>query len=297
MGELISDRWGTPRYQHRGWLRFLDPEYLKDWRNADHIVEALRVSNFPQAAAIFNEKLDQVKVLEGSMQGLNGELSEIEGLELERANLLAEQAALPATLQRRAGQMLGQMLQTRGKEGVNSLAAPQDALRVYAAIEGTEHQMRYLEEMNGKIREDVQQLLQRSGRLREERQRYEMNRYKYRNKQFTPDQFGKRFGRTGRYDKVYTRYSNMSERVYVFNDYNRGATWEDFLWWDVMTDGRFDGNFIPEVAEWRGYHPDYSYSAFHHHHHHDHSNYDRDSYNDGATVAGFETISSFDDNS
>jgi hypothetical protein len=63
-----------------------------------------------------------------------------------------------------------------------------------------------------------------------------------------------------------------------------------------MTDGRFDGNFLPEVAEWRHHHPSYEYVA-HHHHHRDHD-HDR-GHDHGASslsVAGFETIG-FNDNS
>lgn len=261
MRELISDRWGTPEYEHRGWLRFFDPEFLKDWRNADQIVEALKVSDFREAAARFQERLEQATEMRNSVERLRRELSEIDELERQREALLAEREALPATMQWRAGQMLGQTLQTRGKESLQAFPAPEETLRVFAEVDGIEHQVRYLEEMSGRMRADLGQLLERSGRLREEVRRYESNRHKYRNKRFTPESFGKRFGKTSRYGKLHHRYSRASDTVYHFHEYDRGANWSDFLWWDVMTDGRMDGNFIGEVSEWRDRHPGYAYAA------------------------------------
>ncbi|HEU4754631.1 MAG TPA: hypothetical protein VFU47_16095 [Armatimonadota bacterium] len=259
MRELVEKGWGTPRYPHRGWLRYFNPRFLNDWKRADQIVEALKVPDFPRAAALYQERVEQATALGGAVQQLRGELQQIESLERERAALLAEREALPQVLQQRAGRMLGEMLETRGKEGVSDLPAPEDAARVAAVIEGVQHQIGYLEQMSGQIRGDLGQLLDRSGRLREEMRRYESDRYRYRNKRFTQEQFGKRFGRTARYAKRYERYDRMGQTVYVFHDYDRGLGLGDLLWWDLMTDGRFDGNFIPEVAEWRQAHPDYTY--------------------------------------
>lgn len=45
------------------------------------------------------------------------------------------------------------------------------------------------------------------------------------------------------------RYDDTRTQVVQFNDYNRGSLAENFLWWDVMTDGRLDGDFIPQVHD------------------------------------------------
>lgn len=264
MQELYEEKWGTSEYEHRGLLRFFNREFLEDWRRADDIVEALRVANFGEAAAQFKERLESARVMNETVQRLRSELDALAQLEQDRQKLLDEQEALPETLQHRAGKMLAQMLETRGKEGARDLPVPEDALRVNAQIEGVEHQIRYLEEVSGRMRGDLSQLMDRAGKLREEKRRYQNDPHRYRNKRFTNEQFGKRFGRTARYTKLHDRYSRMSERVYVFHDYDRGAGWDDFLWWDLMTDGRFDGNFIPEVAEWRDHHPHHTYVSDHH---------------------------------
>jgi hypothetical protein len=61
--------------------------------------------------------------------------------------------------------------------------------------------------------------------------------------------------------KFFDRYHRSYETVYVFHDYNRGSIAEDFLWWDLMTDGHLDGNFIPEVQEFRNSHPNYDWDS------------------------------------
>jgi hypothetical protein len=61
--------------------------------------------------------------------------------------------------------------------------------------------------------------------------------------------------------KSYARATRSYETVYVFDRYDRGRFVDDFLWWDLMTDGRLDGNFIPEVHRFRSAHPDWRYDA------------------------------------
>ena len=39
-----------------------------------------------------------------------------------------------------------------------------------------------------------------------------------------------------------------------FDRYSRASFATNFLWWDVMTDGRLDGDFIPEVQKHRSVH-------------------------------------------
>ena len=43
------------------------------------------------------------------------------------------------------------------------------------------------------------------------------------------------------------RFWRQYDRVATYDRYDRYDFAADMLWWDVMTDGRLDGNFIPEV--------------------------------------------------
>jgi hypothetical protein len=109
------------------------------------------------------------------------------------------------------------------------------------------------------MQQDMSQILERRDKLGAEARRYKEESYRYRNKRFTQEQFQKRFGRGARYGRIYDRYSRANQTVYVFHDYDRASPLEDFLWWDLMTDGRMDGNFIPEVSEYYAERPGYQY--------------------------------------
>ena len=55
--------------------------------------------------------------------------------------------------------------------------------------------------------------------------------------------------RTEKWRKRRAYYDDARTRVVEFHHYDRYDPVRDFLWWDVMTDGRLDGNFIDEVRE------------------------------------------------
>lgn len=256
---LITRQWGTPHYPHQGIFRFLKGEYLRDWRNADAAVAALKSSSFADLAQRYADRKEQIQVLGERVGRRKDELKQIETLEWEHGKLQAEQAALPQQLRARLGSELAAYLALRGPDSASTLPDPESAKRGLAAVEGIKHQITYLEETANKLEGDLSGLLERSGRLRDEKRRYETDRHRYRNKSFSQDHWDKRFGRAGRYQKVGDRYERVTEVVYVYDRYDYVSPWETFLWWDVITDGRIDGNFIPEVSHYRDVHPDYSY--------------------------------------
>ena len=273
--ELMTRQYGTLQYPHRGLLRFFNGEYLMDWRQADDIVAKLGLSSFPEVAARFWERKEQVEVLGRSVGEIKAGLRQVQNLVQERDNLLQERENLPRRVQELVGRRLAPFLQTAD---MPSLPNP-DALKSRViAIDGMEHQVEYLEGLKAKITEDRSGLAERTGRLQQEEQRYATDRYRYRNKRFSQDQFNKRFDRSriDRYEVLNRRYSRAGETIYVFNDYNRVSPLEEFLWWDIMTDGRIDGNFIPEVYEYRQMNPAYAYER-------------PDYYNAGGDSGGYDS--------
>jgi hypothetical protein len=65
--------------------------------------------------------------------------------------------------------------------------------------------------------------------------------------------------RRPRYEKRWQRYDKVYTTVYSYDRYDRGSRYDDLLWWDVMTRGRYDGSYVPEVAEFHRVHPDYQF--------------------------------------
>jgi len=65
--------------------------------------------------------------------------------------------------------------------------------------------------------------------------------------------------RRPRYEKRWQRYGKVYTSVYSFNRWDRGMRFEDLLWWDIMTRGRYDGSYIHDVHDFHRSHPSYSF--------------------------------------
>jgi hypothetical protein len=271
--DLVARGYGTTHYPHRGWLRYFKREFLEDWKRADEACEKLGVSAFGEVLSRYREREEQVEVLGRSVRELRDGLAQIESVVNERARLLQESLGLPDVVRRNTARQIVPLL-IKNERLTAGLPNPETVRSRCLAIDGMEHQIRYLEELRLKMQQDVSQLLERRDKLRAEAHRYEGDRYRYRNKRFTEEQFRKRFGRTARYGNLYGRYDRANQTVYVFHDYDRASPLDDFLWWDLMTDGRLDGNFIPEVSEYYAERPGYQY--------------ERPSFDSGVGAPGFD---------
>ncbi len=255
---LIASGYGTDRYAHTGFMRFFNSEYLQDWKAADYILEQLGTESFLDVASRYSELRNQTKTLSESLADLRSQLQRVQAKVQEHDRDVAELGHLVDGLRLDVGKELLMFMEARKDASANVLPNGADALKLYAVIDGMKHQIEYLEQLSVKISADVSDLNQRADKLRMEKNRYESDRHRFRNKQFSEEQFAHRFGNE-RYSRAYNRYNRMGETIYVFNDYYRPSLFQEFLWWDVMTDGRLDGNFIPEVSSYYNAHPDYDY--------------------------------------
>jgi phage terminase Nu1 subunit (DNA packaging protein) len=264
LAELMARGYGTDQYAHRGWLRFFNKQHLDDWRCADAATEALGFASFEELRVAYKDRSEQMQVLGRDWNELNEQKAAIEQLEQERERLIREETELPQETYQEMGERIAAILDNGKSPQIDSLPNP-DALRSRLnEISGMNAQTEYLDGLRTQVERETASIAERAEKLYQERNRYAGDRHRYRNKRFSDEQWGKRFGdhRTARYEPLYNRYRRTSDTVYVFHDYNRASGLEDFLWWDVMTDGRMDGNFLPEVREWRDHNPDYRYERY-----------------------------------
>ena len=258
MQHLVSSGYGTDRYAHKGFLRFFNKEYLQDWKYADQILERLKATSFLDVASRYSELHNQVRTLTDSLNDLRTQFDRVEHKVHEHESDLDELSHLSDHLRIEAGKEISIFIQSRKDSAAQQLPNGSEAVKSYAPIDGLTHQLEYMDQLNVKIANDVNDLNLRADKLRAEKARYEQDRHRFRNKSFNEEQFAHRFGNE-RYAKAYNRYDKMGNTIYVFDDYYRPSLFQEFLWWDVMTDGRMDGNFIPEVHSYYNTHPNYSY--------------------------------------
>jgi hypothetical protein len=65
--------------------------------------------------------------------------------------------------------------------------------------------------------------------------------------------------RQPRREKRWVRFNKVYTTVYSYDRWDRGRGYDDLLWWDLMTRGRYDGSFLPEVVYFHQQHPNYEF--------------------------------------
>ncbi|MES2765079.1 MAG: hypothetical protein V4642_04380 [Bacteroidota bacterium] len=260
---LWERRYGTADYPHQGILRFVNPQYLSDWKESDIIVAGLGANSFVDVMSKFSEVKDLVDNLGSSLKDYQMQLDAIAKLEENYTDYTERLRNIDTTYLSKVKQFLLNFLLDSSKEKIaQSIGQNTSMSEEIVKLDGLTHQIDYLQSLNEKITNDRNVIVEKATKIIDEANRYQADPYRFRNKQFTDEQFQKRFNRDEeRYDKMQERYGRAGDTIYGFNDYNRGSLVGDFLWWDIMTDGRLDGNFIPEVYEYRHSHPDYNYGG------------------------------------
>lgn len=84
--------------------------------------------------------------------------------------------------------------------------------------------------------------------------------YSRRPRTMPAEQFAKVFvDKRPKYHARFQKYAKGYHRVHSFQRFHVARGVEELLWWDVMTDGRLDGSFLPDVGAFHDTHPDYEY--------------------------------------
>jgi hypothetical protein len=259
MQTLVSNGFGTTRYRHGGWRKYLTKEGLQDWKFSDRIAEAERVPNAGVIVDRYRTLGEKLELHAQDTQRNRKKLDELLALIAEHGAKVAFVANAPDVWAGLLGDRLSTALLDHPEETMRtdvSSRADKDAL---TRVSGLRHQIIYLKQIREQLESDRSTLVERSRKLDDEQRRYSSNRHRYRNKRFTDEAFAKRFGRSAAYDNRLNLYRDAGSTVYSFSDYGRGSTMNDILWWDVMTDGRMNGNFLPGVASYRDQNPTYAY--------------------------------------
>ncbi|MEW5848333.1 MAG: hypothetical protein AB2A00_05940 [Myxococcota bacterium] len=263
--ELLQSGYGTEAYQQGWWTA----SYYRHWKHGDLLVEkygpALKITEFGQLRLKFLEERNTLRSLESACASLRQEKHRVDSLVKKFDDAQRALQGLPQTYLARARALVREHLQSLGDdEKLNLVAGNEGATLAVKRIAGVEAKQRYLDqllrEMVLKPRDDLKQAIARN-----EKDIIKFQRPKNAGVRIRQADFDRRYrSRRSSWDKRWNRYHNACHQIVVFDSYYRYDPLTEFLWWDVMTDGHLDGNFIPEVAEFHHHHPDW-----HHHHHHD----------------------------
>jgi hypothetical protein len=281
MEALCAAGYGTKDYAVPFWRM----SYYADWEAGDQVVERWPGKTFSEVRAEYLRAKETVHTFDVRIQELRAEIAQGEALELEHRRTSEALATIPQRHLARARHWLGRHVIDCGLRVLGQrLAAEPDVELMAKRVSGLGHKLAYLDRLG-------ETHLQRTGaelrtslaKVTRDVEKYQ--RPKYFHAQFPAQAYQQRFRPRGqRWAKSFQRYSLASDTVYAFDRYDQGRLMQDFLWWDLMTDGRLDGDFIPEVVEHRRRHPEYRYTRSYDRdddHHHSHAS---------AVVAGRDPV-------
>ncbi len=274
--ELFSSGYKTPNYKSRWW----NATYYSDWKWGD-IYEEKFGKTIDVMSTEYSSFLTDKGTLEESVRDLTKEKNQIEALVKEYNQLKEALADFPLYILKQCRQKLAAHLRHADKEHLFNLAKGDPAREsLVKRVHGIEKQNAYLQEL-GKLHFAEQERYIDSvvGRVNEKINKYNRPKKSMMSipqtdvDKMLPNLDDKLRARENRFEKQSVTIVNFNQ--YDYFDYQR-----DMLWWDVITDGRIDGNFIPEVRDFHHHHPTYVYER------HDSSSHFHDSSNNDFFDAG-----------
>jgi hypothetical protein len=245
---LETSGYGTPRYTGRWWSL----SYYRDWKEGDELVEAfgpsLRASDFPAILEKIGEARAAARVMYAERDELSERVKQVQALETQHDDAVRALEMMP---QRRLtavrGSLRAHLEPMTWPQIARLLGDGQDVVVGLQRLSGLAAQRRYL------VAAAERDILGPRAQLAEVSERNtrditKLSRPKNAGKQFDGAKMSKRFeARPAVFAQRREQYTQTRHVVTSFQHYDRGSLAGDFLWWDVMSDGRLDGDFIPEV--------------------------------------------------
>ena len=254
---LLAVGYGTDKYSV-GWWRM---SYYGDWKAGDELLARFpKHGSFAELRAELVSTRDTLAVYDTRLAELREQIAISEALEREHGERTDALASLEARHLEAAQRLLWGYLRSLGMADLaDRLAATPDLAIMYKRLKGMEAKREYLLGLaNEQLERPRHELRAAIQKVRRDIAKWARPKMAWQN--MPGEQFERRFqDRSERYRKRRERYQQTYHTVYVFDGYQRASLVDDFLWWDLMTDGRLDGDFLPDVHAFHSRHPDYRY--------------------------------------
>ncbi|MBM4357444.1 MAG: hypothetical protein FJ096_04965 [Deltaproteobacteria bacterium] len=248
LAQLLESGYGTEAYATPFWRL----SYYSDWEAGDAIVERFPgLASFSEVREAYLRARDAAASLDAAAAGIRAEIAAGEALEREHSATAEALASLEQRTLADWRARLAKHIQECGPALGPRLAAEPTLGMLASRALGLAAKLGYLDRTaESQLYRAKNELL--AARARAEREIRKFSSPKRLYSEIDREAAAKRFRpRDERYRKIWDRYQQTSDALFVFDRYDRCSWTAEFLWWDAMTDGRLDGDFIPEVAEHR----------------------------------------------
>ncbi len=253
---LLETGYGTDDYNVPFWRL----SYYSDWEAADEILARFPdKKNFGELRKEILEARATVATFDGALRDLQVQIAHGAAVERRHQELTEALRGLDERYLQTARTRTAQHLAAIEPKWVNPrLTHAPDIQLVYLRANGVAAKARYLdamvEEHAGKLKE---QLAPAVGKI--DRDIAKFSRPKNLHAYWPREVIDQRVkSRRERFAKQQQKFESHYSTVYVYNDYSRGSAYPDFVWWYLMTDNRFHGSYIPEVASFEQSHPEWA---------------------------------------
>jgi len=253
---LYQRGYRTPGYRQS----VLTLQYYRDWKRGDEITEKFGCKAFSEVRSSYENLLRGKAVCQQTLNGIEKDIRQVRELITELNTAQQRLSHLPQAVLGDFRRMLREHLALADRKQLFQWASG-DRVResLIKRLDGVEKQMTYTKSMaEHRLQEERRYLSEQLTRLDRKITKY--SRPKYANAWIPPNE-AQVWLRDPRERLVAQRerFWRQYDRVATYDRYDRYDFAADMLWWDVMTDGRLDGDFIPEVYQYRQAHPGYTY--------------------------------------
>ncbi|MDB4942551.1 MAG: hypothetical protein JWP97_2085 [Labilithrix sp.] len=237
------------------WWRY---SYWQDRSAAEEITTRLGKTDFAQVREEYDRMKSTVAVHDAEIASVRAEIAAGEQLDRAYAELYDEHQHLDErALEHTRGRLVQHLLGTDASHVQAMMRAVSSPFLVlFLRASGIAAKISYLDGMKSKQLAELQQ------ELRTQQQRLDQAETKTR-KRWAPmpsDRFAKLSeDRRPRYEKRWQRFGKMYTTVHVYDRYERARYYDDLLWWDLMTRGRYDGLYLDDVQRFHHQHPGYQF--------------------------------------
>jgi hypothetical protein len=261
--ELLTWRYGTAEYD----VKFWQVSYYRHWKHGDILVEKhgprLNKTDFGGIVALYVDEKHALRTLHAERAKLVEEHKQISSLLKQLQETQALLADVDSVLLKNARTRLKEYLRVLPDKDLFRVLQSDDAATLaYKRVVGISKKQHYLDALNSEqVKASIAELDASEQKLR--RNLTKLYRPKNAARVYTAADVSAMAGpdRSAKWHKRREHYEAARTVVVGFHHYDRYDPMRDWLWWDLMSDGRIDGNFISEVR-------DHGPSSYHSHHHH-----------------------------
>jgi hypothetical protein len=250
---LIHSGYDTEAY-HMPWWHL---QYYRDWKWGDVYTEQFQQHRFNDVREAYLRLAESRRLLEQDRARVQAEMHAVQELIDRRQHALDALTNLEADTLAQCRKQLQEHLAFIDRAELAQRAANAPArTSLLKRLHGIEKKIAYLNEMTQHhIALETGLLASAMQKLQRKIDRFQRPKHRHARIPTTEANAWLR-DPTPRISAWRQRYTRNYDHIYGFEAYDAYTYGRDLLWWDLMTDGRIDGDFIPEVHAWRDSHPE-----------------------------------------